>query len=96
MTKIIFYMSEGYNILGSGMFKGEKTKVFWRGLIIFGLAITVLFTVFWYVFVLDYGYYISWRWWTPVIFGGAVFLLIGLYMMIAGVEKRETQRANPP
>lgn len=72
------------------MFKGEKTKVFWWGLIIFGLALVELFGALWYLFAIDYSYYYAtWRFFAPWIFGGAVFLLIGFYMMRSGVEKEE-------
>jgi len=74
------------------MFKGEKTRVFWWGLIIFGLALFGLFTTLWYAYVFSYGYfYDSWRYLTPWIFGGVVFLLIGLYMMKSGVMKEKGQ-----
>jgi putative Mn2+ efflux pump MntP len=69
------------------MFKGEKTRVFWWGLIIFGLALVGLFTFLWYLFVLNYAYYSDWRYYVPYIFGCVVFLLIGLFMMISGVKK---------
>jgi len=72
------------------MFEGEKTRVFWWGLIIFGLAIVELFGVVWYTFALNYGnWYYSWRFVTPWIFGGVVFLLIGFYMMMSGVKKEK-------
>ena len=70
------------------MFEGEKTRVFWWGLIIFGLALFSLFTVLWYMLVLNLGYYYaSWRYFTPWIFGSVVFLLIGFYMMKSSVKK---------
>jgi len=58
---------------------------------IFGLAIVELFGVVWYTFVLNYGYWYSsnWRFVTPWIFGGVVFLLIGFYMMMSGVKKEK-------
>jgi hypothetical protein len=74
------------------MFEGEKTRVFWWGLIIFGLAIVGLFGVVWYTFVLNYSYWYSsygWRYVTPLILGGAVFMLIGFYMMKSGVKKEK-------
>jgi len=74
------------------MFEGEKTRVFWWGLIIFGLAIVELFGVVWYTFALNYDYWYSsygWRFVTPWIFGGVVFLLIGFYMMKSGVKKEK-------
>ena len=72
------------------MFEGEKTRVFWWGLMIFGLAIVELFSVVWYTFALNYGnWYYNWRFVTPWIFGGVVFLLIGFYMMMSGVKKEK-------
>ena len=68
------------------MFKGEKTRVFWWGLIIFGLALIGLFGFLWYLFVLNF-YPIDWRYYVPFLFGDVVFLLIGFYMLISGVKK---------
>jgi len=77
------------------LFRGEKTQIFWRGLIIFGLAIFTLFSSLWWGFVLLFGVYYYpgsyvWpsRYVAPAIFGGTVFLLIGLYMMKSGVKKK--------
>ena len=72
------------------VFEGEKTRIFWWGLVIFAISICVLFTIFWHIFVLNL--YFDWRYWAPEIFGGVVFLLVGLYMMKSGVrkDKRET------
>lgn len=74
------------------MFKGEKTRVFWWGLLILGISVVELFTVFWYTFVTwsPYGY-IGWRALGPPIFGGVVFLFIGLYMMSSGVKKEKLE-----
>jgi len=73
------------------MFSGEKTRIFWWGLIIFGIAIVELFTVLWYWLIMysSYSYYSNWLVLGPPIFGGVVFLLIGLYMMMSGVKKEE-------
>lgn len=76
------------------MFRGEKTRIFWWGLIIFGIAVVELFTVFWYgVLIYSGSHYYSpdWRILGPPIFGGIVFLLIGLYMMQSGAKKEETE-----
>lgn len=77
------------------MFKGEKTRVFWWGLIILGISAVELFAVFWYPLVVWSSY--SWnslglRNLGPPIFGGVVFLFIGLYMMTAGVKKEEIEK----
>lgn len=74
------------------MFRGEKIRIFWWGLVIFGLAIVGLFGILWYLFVLDWGSWLyrgGWRFSVPWIFGSVVFLLIGLYMMMSGVKKEE-------
>lgn len=76
------------------LFRGEKTHVFWLGLIIFGLTITYLFGLLWWGFVLEVGvYYLFSIFWPsndiwPKIFGSGVFLLIGLYMMKSGAKKK--------
>ena len=74
------------------MINGKKTSVFWWGLVILGLSVVGLFGLFWYVVVLGWGswtYMGGWRYYVPMIFGGVVFLLIGLYMMISGVKKEK-------
>jgi xanthine/uracil permease len=76
------------------MFEGEKTRVFWWGLVIFGSALSGLFANFWYIFVFSYGYD-YWRFFTPLIFGSIVFLLIGLYMMKSGVRKERETTSSP-
>jgi hypothetical protein len=58
------------------MVKGEKTRVFWWGLIFVGLSVCVLFGIFWYFFAV-YSYFDQ-KLRVPEIFGGVVFLLIGL------------------
>jgi len=70
------------------VFKGEKTRVFWWGLVIFGFALTGLFSFLWTFFVLNFGYWLDWRYYVPFLFGDIIFLLIALYMMIGGVKKK--------
>jgi len=71
---------------------GEKSLLFWAGLIILSLASIALFSVFW-----SFRYYMSSNVGTaflnnvPLIIGGVVFILIGLYMMKSGIKK-ETPR----
>ena len=71
------------------MFEGEKTLVFWIGLIVLGLASVGLFGVLWMIGVWN-GYtdrFSMLKQAVPVIVGGIVFILIGLYMMKSGVKK---------
>ncbi len=73
------------------MFKGERTFVFWIGLIILGLASVGLFGILWMMAVWD-GYldrFAMLKQVVPVIVGGVVFILIGLYMMKSSVKKKE-------
>jgi hypothetical protein len=65
-----------------GMFKGEKTRMFWVGLTILGLASTVLFSIIWY-------FHRNWMYQVPPIVGSIVFMLIGLYMMKSGVQEEK-------
>ena len=73
------------------MFKGEKRDIFWLGLIILGLASVGLFGIFWMVaFVMYPANRIEiLKGLVPLIIGGVVFILIGLYMMKSGVKKKE-------
>ena len=72
------------------MFEGEKTIVFWIGLIISGLASVGLFGILWMLAVWDeYGdRFTMLKYQVPLIVGGVVFILIGLYMMSSGVKKK--------
>jgi len=72
------------------LFEGEKTIVFWIGLIILGLASVGLFGIFWMIAIWD-GYidrFYMLRQAVPVIVGAVVFILIGLYMMKSGVKRK--------
>ena len=71
------------------MFKGEKTWVFWVGLVMLALAFLGLFQMLWSLSM--YSYYSSdyWRSMVPIIVGAIVFILIGLYMMRSGVKKEQ-------
>ena len=72
------------------MFEGEKTIVFWIGLTILGLASVGLFGILWMIAVWD-GYldrFTMLKQAVPVIVGGVVFILIGLYMMKSGVKRK--------
>ena len=71
------------------MFDGEKTCVFWIGLIILGLASVGLFGIVWMIAVWN-GYvdrFAMLKQAVPVIVGEIAFVLIGLYMMRSSVKK---------
>ena len=74
------------------MFKGEKTIVFWIGLIILGLASVSLFGIMWIFAIWDEYRLNMIKYYVPFIVGGFVFMLIGLYMMKSGVEKTPETR----
>jgi len=69
------------------VFTGRKTRVFWWGLIFCALSACVLFTILWNNLVLNG--FPNWRYFMPYVFGSVVFLLVGLYMMMSGVEKED-------
>jgi len=72
------------------VFEGEKSFVFWIGLIILGLASVGLFGILWMIAIWN-GYmnrFYMLRQAVPVIVGAVVFILIGLYMMKSGVKKK--------
>jgi putative Mn2+ efflux pump MntP len=70
------------------VFEGRKTGIFWWGLIFVALSVCVLFATLWSNLVLN-TYSVDWRYLMPYIFGGVVFLLVGLYMMKSGVKKED-------
>ena len=90
------------------MFEGEKTNLFWAGLLLFGFALFATFASVWgtvssYLNYLSYSnnsanapysysYPSVWLSIVPYIVGGAIFMSIGLYMMKSGVKKNP----NPP
>jgi len=72
------------------VFEGEKSFVFWIGLIILGLSSVGLFGILWMIVVWD-GYmdrFYMLRQAVPVIVGAVVFILIGLYMMKSSVKRK--------
>jgi len=77
------------------MFRGEKTAVFWIGLLILGMSSMVLFSTIWYILLASVSSqtaYFSWGSWVPPIAGAVIFLLIGLYMMKSGTrQKKESE-----
>lgn len=70
-------------------FKGEKTWIFWIGLIILGLSSVVLFSILWHFLAIGDYWPNYWRNLVPPVVGAVVFLLIGLYMMRAGTKREE-------
>jgi hypothetical protein len=70
--------------------KGEKTRIYWWGLFFLGIAVVILFTSLWYSLVVFLNPVNNLRSFAPMIFGGIVFILIGIYMMISGVKKEKS------
>jgi len=75
------------------MFRGQKTWVFWIGLIVLSLASVSLFSIVWY-YSTSYWMFGGiggsfWIWMVPPVVGAVVFILIGLYMMNSGTRKEE-------
>ena len=79
------------------LFEGEKTYLFWAGLIILSFASLLLFDLIYTLIriaLLNAGYYISEN--LPQILGAVVFILIGYFMMKSGVKKKKpTPRIVP-
>jgi len=84
------------------LFEGEKTSLFWLGLVILGFSIIVVFSAIW-VTTSTYLTYLAqssqynttypttiWLSMVPFIFGGAIFILIGAYMMKSGTKKNQS------
>ena len=74
------------------MFKGEKTSLFWVGLLILSLASISVFAMIWSMLMFYSSYprgnlLNSFGYNVPVIVGGLVFMLVGFYMMRSGVKK---------
>ena len=72
------------------MFEGEKTILFWLGLLLMSFSALVLFSVIWTVAM----YNPSWLGnalvgFVPIMAGAIVFILIGFYMMKEGVKKKK-------
>lgn len=71
------------------MFEGEKTSIFYTGLFILGGSIFGLFLTLWIIFIDTKNF--AWKIVTPFVFGTAVFLIIGYYLMTIGVKKPPPQ-----
>lgn len=79
------------------MFEGEKNSIFWIGLIIFALACIEVFSVVWFMAVMYSSYLnmeLQMKVATPFIIGGAVFVLVGLYLTKSGVKKKEGEPSH--
>jgi xanthine/uracil permease len=73
------------------VFEGQKTYVFWIGLLVSAVAAVGLFGVFWMIAVWNYvNRFALLKQVVPIIVAGVVFILIGFYMMRSGVRKKET------
>jgi hypothetical protein len=85
------------------LFKGEKTTVFWIGLVIFGVSIYEFGTAIWQILYFYFLYPSIFGYTTllnsvrlealtsvPSFVGGIVFVLIGTYMMKVGVKKGQS------
>jgi xanthine/uracil permease len=70
------------------MFEGEKTSIFYTGLFILGGSLFCLFLTLWIILMDTTSY--AWKIVTPFVFGSAIFLVIGYYLMKIGV------RSEPP
>ena len=73
---------------GIEMFVGEKTWVFWVGIIILALASVSLFGIVWYNAVVQYKPPVEYQ--VPFIVAAVVFIFIGLYMMTSGIIKENS------
>ena len=73
------------------MFKGQKTFVFWIGLLILAMASVVLFGILWMIGVWNVylDRFTMLKQAVPVIVAGVVFIFIGFYMMKSGVKREE-------
>lgn len=72
------------------MFEGEKTWVFWIGLMVLALAALGLFWGIWFTVIASGTLFARWQIFVPYTVAGIVFILIGLYMMKSGT-RRERQ-----
>jgi glycerol uptake facilitator-like aquaporin len=92
------------------VFKGEKTLVFWVGLLVFGYSLAQFCGAIWntiYFLVIYPGVYPSTSTVTtrffevqavypliPLIISGVIFAVIGLYMMKKGVKQGQPSTQN--
>jgi hypothetical protein len=74
------------------MLNGEKTYVFWVGLIILGLSSVAIFSIVWFNVLSALRTGVSFlglpfEYQVPIIVGAIVFFIIGLYMILSGRKK---------
>jgi len=72
------------------MFVGEKTDIFWAGLIILASASVTLFAIVWFNAVIVPYSRLDVEYQVPFIVGAVVFIIIGLYMMTSGIRKKNS------
>ena len=69
------------------MFGGEKTDIFWSGLIFSALGSVTLFAMIWFNGVIvPYNMEVT-KYQVPFIVGAVVFIIVGLLMMTSGIRK---------
>jgi hypothetical protein len=84
------------------VFEGEKTSLFWVGLLLLSFSSVVFFAALWGLLSYTYNpsynsipyYVISSN--VPIMVGAIVFLLVGLYMMKEGVKKSPSTQQKLP
>ena len=81
------------------MFQGEKTSIFWIGLLLLSISSVALFAIVWTLLSYPYSYgTLSYALssYVPIIVGALVFILVGLYMMKSGVKKTASGQPSLP
>lgn len=91
------------------MFKGEKTTVFWLGLLVFGYSLAQFGSAVWqtiyYLVIYPRVYFIGAPVQSyfeaqvaysvaPLITSGVIFAIIGLYMMKKGIKQEQSSTQN--
>ena len=96
------------------LFEGEKTNLFWVGLVIFGFSLYLFLEAIWELLYLPFIYpYISGTGNAgnagnilfnlrlealanvPIFIGGIIFVIIGIYIMKAGIKKNQLPNPTP-
>ncbi len=76
------------------MFKGEKTAIFWLGLVVLGYAVYNFFESSWQTYLtydvrMPEGITYNLRFILPSLVMGVIFFVIGLTTMRAGIKKNQ-------